>query len=322
MKLTIINLRLLIVLFCMAWIASCSSNFESPATITPISTVTMSSSQGKIAFVHESGKTDIYVMSADGSGIQNLTKNLHLLFSGDPAWSPDGINIVFTSKTDAEQIYTMTADGSDLKQLTFGTADSYGPAWSPDGKYIAFVSDRSGILDERGVPIPAVYIMNSDGSDQRQMANTQDFVNAVSWYPGKNLTSVSVAYTRYGLRTYLMDTNGKIQHQLPDFVIEGIPVWAHNGELFLFVSFLRSNCSGIVIATADNLSQSCLVVDKISPPVSVGKASWSPDDKYILFSSDLDGDFDIYRVKSDGSDLTQLTNMPGDEGAPVWSSTP
>jgi TolB protein len=326
MKLLIFNLRLLILSFCIAWIAGCSSNFGNPAATSPISTSTASSTPGKIAFVHGSGKIDIYVMNIDGSEIQNLTKNLHFdenpFYSGEPAWSPDGKNIVFTSKTAFAQIYTMAADGSDLKQLTSGTTASYGPAWSPDGKHIAFISDRAGVLDDRGVAIPMVYLMNSDGSDQRQLTNSRDFVDAVSWYPGTNLISVSVAYTRYGLKTYLMDIDGKIQSQFPSFVIEGIPVWSPNGKQFVFTSTFRPDCSGIVIAEADGNNQSCLKIDKIFPPVSASGASWSPDGKYILFSSNLDGDFDLYKVKVDGSNLTQLTNLPGDEGSPVWVSVP
>ena len=81
-------------------------------------------------------------------------------FSFDPAWSPDGQKIAFTSNRDGGgndwDIYVMNADGSDIARLTDGAGNEY-PAWSPDGQKIAFVSDRGGDSD--------IYVMNADGSD-------------------------------------------------------------------------------------------------------------------------------------------------------------
>lgn len=39
----------------------------------------------------------------------------------------------------------------------------------------------------------------------------------------------------------------------------------------------------------------------------------------VVFASDRDGDFDIYAMYEDGSDVVQLTNLPGDEHRPRWS---
>jgi len=51
---------------------------------------------------------------------------------------------------------------------------------------------------------------------------------------------------------------------------------------------------------------------------------WSPDGKYIAFSSDKDGSFqwnsDIFIMRSDGTGVKNLTNTPGlDEFSPYWS---
>ena len=45
---------------------------------------------------------------------------------------------------------------------------------------------------------------------------------------------------------------------------------------------------------------------------------WSPDGKWIAFSSDQDGNNEIYIMKTDGTDQTRLTFSPeNDEGA-MW----
>lgn len=57
----------------------------------------------------------------------------------DPAWSPDGLKIAFTSdRTGTVQVWTMNADGSNQTQLTSDSGDKAAPAWSPDGTRIAY----------------------------------------------------------------------------------------------------------------------------------------------------------------------------------------
>jgi Tol biopolymer transport system component len=51
----------------------------------------------------------------------------------DPAWSPDGSKLAFTSnRSGTFQLYLMNADGSNQSGLTTSTAgDSSSAAWSP-----------------------------------------------------------------------------------------------------------------------------------------------------------------------------------------------
>ena len=46
---------------------------------------------------------------------------------------------------------------------------------------------------------------------------------------------------------------------------------------------------------------------------------WSPDGMRIAFLSNRDGNSEIYVMNADGSDVTNLTNSPGNELYPVWS---
>jgi TolB protein len=72
-------------------------------------------------------------MNADGSDLTNLTNNSAWDF--EPAWSPDGAKIAFTSDRDGDdnwEIYVMNADGSNQTNLTNNSAWDFGPAWSPE----------------------------------------------------------------------------------------------------------------------------------------------------------------------------------------------
>jgi dipeptidyl aminopeptidase/acylaminoacyl peptidase len=75
----------------------------------------------------------------------------------DPAWSPDGTRIAFTSSRAGDRwqlpcpdVYTLATNSGqagELRCLTDGTRSCYSPSWSPDGKTIAFLAKpklRSG----------------------------------------------------------------------------------------------------------------------------------------------------------------------------------
>ncbi len=50
--------------------------------------------------------------------------------------------------------------------------------------------------------------------------------------------------------------------------------------------------------------------------------AWSPDGSRIAFSSDRDGNFEVYVMNADGSGQTRLTDNPGIDTNPAWSPGP
>ena len=53
--------------------------------------------------------------------------------------------------------------------------------------------------------------------------------------------------------------------------------------------------------------------------VSTRTAIESPDGTRIVFMSNRDGDWDLYVMDADGTNVQQLTDTPGPEWGPAWS---
>ena len=87
----------------------------------------------RIAFVRQGagGRSDLYVMNADGSGQRLLVQHAREHF-----WSPDGRQIAFGAYRDRNwELYVMNADGSGQRRLTHTRARNEGHTrWSPAQK--------------------------------------------------------------------------------------------------------------------------------------------------------------------------------------------
>jgi Tol biopolymer transport system component/DNA-binding winged helix-turn-helix (wHTH) protein len=107
---------------------------------------------GRIVYVSDlSGKRDLWAVSADGSGLAQLTDGPHK--DTFPAVTPDGRHIVFeSSREGAHSIWKVDADGRNPTRLTHGPYDAE-PVCSPDGKWVVYVAHDGGVPKLRKVPI-------------------------------------------------------------------------------------------------------------------------------------------------------------------------
>ncbi|GAB4289118.1 MAG: Tol-Pal system beta propeller repeat protein TolB [Myxococcota bacterium] len=130
----------------------------------------------RIAFVStRSGKPHIYIMNADGSEHRRIT------FKGEynqtPRWSPRGDLIAFTARDERNvfDIFTINVETLEITRLTQDQGNNEEPSWSPNGRYISFTSTRDGSQQ--------IYIMNSDGSNQRRITNREWKFTTPAWQP-------------------------------------------------------------------------------------------------------------------------------------------
>ncbi len=167
-----------------------------------------------------------------------------------------------------------------------------------------------------------IYVMNADGSDVTPLSPEDAEDTAPTWSPdGQKIAFVS---QRDGNREiYVMDADGQnvvnvTRHPADDWT----PAWSPDGSQLAFASIRTGGWEIFVIDTAclsapetcpDNLTQ--ITADdsgNISPV-------WSPDGSRFAFNSKMSGNWDIYTMATDGSDIRQVTTTPENDLAPAWS---
>jgi Tol biopolymer transport system component len=136
-----------------------------------------------------------------------------------PQFTPDGQTVVFCRRDG--DVYRIDAAGGNPQRLTEGNSyvefrlsaqdlhgSTDGPQVSPDGRRIAYVAVRDGV--------PNVWVMNLDGSDQKQVTHHQSPSGRPRWSPdGAALGYVSFV-GRYP-QLFVVPTDGGEARQVSDF---------------------------------------------------------------------------------------------------------
>jgi TolB protein len=105
---------------------------------------------------------DIFVADIDHGLVLNLTRSQ--AYEAEPAWSPDGEWIAFSSDRDGVlHVYVMDASGGNIRRLTEGRRAYGAPRWSADGQRIVFFTHNGA---------SELYSINLDGSDLRQLTSS------------------------------------------------------------------------------------------------------------------------------------------------------
>jgi Tol biopolymer transport system component len=252
------------------------------------------------------GDVDIYVMNADGTGIQQLIN--HPAIDNAPSWSPDGTRIAFVSRRDGNyEAYVINADGSGLARVTNNPANDFAPfAWSPDGTKIAFASDRAGVVE--------IYVMNADGSNVTPLTDQAGGDVYPSWSPDGS--KITFASGRDGnAEIYVVNADGSGLTRLTDNpAYDSQAGWSPDGSKIVFVSDRDGNWE-IYVMNADGSGVTRLTDNPALDEIP----SWSPDGTSIIFDGLRDGSAaEIYVMNSDGTGVRRLTNNPAGDFSARW----
>jgi TolB protein len=190
---------------------------------------------------------------------------------GSIVWSE-----LVTSPFPQADVFVMNPDGTGPTNLTNFPGNDAWAAWSPDGTKIAFTSDRDGNFE--------IYVMNYDGTNQTRLTNHPGYDYQPTWSPD----GTRIAYTR------IVDAGGSVNADIWDMELNVVVAPLIPGSGNEFDPFR---------ARVEVVSQTQLT----SNPGNDLEPAWSPDGAQIAFTSDGDGDFDIYVMNADGSGTVNVT---------------
>src|SRR4029078_1156427 len=108
----------------------------------------------------ESGREEIHVVPADGSGAPRRVTDIDAL-KNSYAWSPQSTHIAVAASDG--KLYRISADGEETKEMLackFGNVSR--PAWSPDGSLLAFSMSDVTRTDD-------IHIMPADGGEPKKV---------------------------------------------------------------------------------------------------------------------------------------------------------
>ena len=238
----------------------------------------------------------VVVMQADGTGARTVFRGMASAIS----WSPDGHQLALSgtqypplvSRFDY-QIYVVPLDGSEPRNISQSNTIDSTPAWSPDGKQVAFIRSVPNTLNS------GIYLMNADGSNQRQLTspNIRVFGDEVNWSPwspdGHTLLFEEVPFIDVTPEANMapgvpgidvIDVDGTNLRRFSGNSQEDVfPRWSPDGRQILFTRGLNPPRVGsvptICVMQADGSNVRCLT-DGATPSDS---GVWSPDGSGIAY---------------------------------------
>ena len=276
----------------------------------------------RIAFRSARDSGGLFIMGRTGESVRRLTTE-----GFNPSWSPDGSAIVYAtesvgftpqSRNHKSLLWTVSTTKDERRQLT--TTDAVQPAWSPHGHRIAYWGVFGASVQRDIWTVPA------GGGEPVRVTNDPAIDWSPAWSPdGLFLYFVSDRSGAFSLwRVRIDEATGRTTG---DPVAVPIPrQW---------IGHLSFSADGTLLAMAAMTGQANIEALAFDPDkesvgarrrvtngseTSTTSASVSRDGQWLAFNKILNGQEDLWVVKTDGTGLRQVTNDAAHDRRPEWSA--
>jgi Tol biopolymer transport system component len=295
---------------------------EPPASTGPVTTPTGGSAV--IAFVSDrSGSNQIWTMNIETEEFFQVTD----VPGGacQPTWSPDGARLVFISPCiknqqayEGSSLYIINADGNGFAPLNSSPLGDYDPDWHPTENKIAFTTVRD-------FGRPQIWVMDLDTGESENISNNvaSDFQPA--WSPdGETIVFSSTRLGPTALWVMSADGEGQSEFSRSDTKTDIDAVWSPNETLVVFTQLKPSGLGRPRLFAApwkdgDPAERGRNEFQLMETDAGMREADYSPDGFWLVFSSNPAGEnHDIYIMRSNGTDLRQITEYNGLDFDPAW----
>ncbi len=235
---------------------------------------------------------------------------------GSFSLSPDGSSVLYTvtdidlkSEARRTNIFNLQVTGGEPVQLTNDGGSS--PQWFNNGKSIAFVNKGN------------LYIMNADGSRQTAVSGLSEF----------EIFNISPAGDKiYFTKRVKLDQTAKEKHNFPkanvriinDLMYRHWSYWSDFSYSHIFVA----SFNGSTVSEQKDIMEGQKFESPDAPYFDEGEISWSPDGKFIAYTSkrltgkeysiSTNTDLFLYEI-SGGKEVNITLGNKGYDRYPVFS---
>ncbi|MDP9177942.1 MAG: protein kinase [Gemmatimonadota bacterium] len=273
----------------------------------------------RLAFSDPLGAADVPAL---GGTVRRLVTATADEWFGSPAYSHDGKRLTYAGTSG--RILIAAPDGSNARPL-LTAYDPHSVSWSPDDSRIAFVEGNSAFIyatDQFANMSPStIRIVGADGKKGGSIGDSTSLNISPVWSTdGAGLFFVSSTgggRDIYYQRLTAMNPAGAPQRLTTGLNVHGISVGG-DGTLAYSVTNTSVGIWRVPVSPSGSVS-----VNEAHQITSAGERiempSVSPDGQWLVFDSDRNGNSDIYKIKTDGTGVEQLTHDAADDFRPKWS---
>ncbi|MEW5950789.1 MAG: DPP IV N-terminal domain-containing protein [Elusimicrobiota bacterium] len=262
----------------------------------------------KIAFSNDStGSKEIYISDYDGENLVRLTS--HKTISILPIWSNDGYKLYYTTyKNKNPDIYEIDFKKGAISPFSTYQGLNIPGGFSPDGLNLVLTLSKG--------KDPSIYIMGTKTKELKKLIEKFSVSSSPTFSPdGKEIAFVS-------------DISGNPQIHIYDFETKKIrkitrmnwadsPDWSSDGRWIVF-SGRGTSQEKMNIFMADPAGARILRLTRNEGDNE--DPCFSPDSRFILFTSTRRGRREIFVMDADGSAPHPLNeNLKGNSYTPSWS---
>jgi TolB protein len=260
--------------------------------------------RSRIAYVaEEKGDKVLHIMDWDGNRVTRTGLNSHILIS--PRWLRDGTKIIYSAEKNRQWgIYVLNFSSMKAEKVFSSQGTNIAADFTPDGEEIVFSSSKDGT--------PDLYSLHLKNNRIKKLTSSY----GIDVSPAVSPDSRSIAFVsdRGGSpQIYVMRKDGTDARRI---TFEGSyntsPCWSPKGDKIIFSGRRGTNQIFMMNPDGSGLTQLTTQGNNEDP-------SFSPDGRYIAFSSDREGGKGIYVMRANGEYQKRITPRNMKAYAPRWS---